>query len=353
MNITFLLGNGLDLNCGCKSSYQDIYQSYVQQPSYNKEIEEFKNDIITWGDFEMDMARFAGKFDNEEIVLTCIRDFKRYMDYFLLSENTRMKNILSGSALLSKEILSEIGQSLRNFHQNCIPNVSKETERKFNEEFVYYDFVSFNYTSFLDPILIRVATDISRDSHGSIDAEPFYRKPSFIHLHGTLGGKEVLGVDNLEQFGQLKYNINSLETFFVKPVCNALVDSDRIKQTEKAIMQADVICVFGMSLGDSDLTWRNKLLDWLQADKSHELFLYDYDCTKSKAYFDEEKLEVESDARKSFLKKCGFQADLQGKIHMPIRANLFNIKSVIEKVKQIELSVASASPKFEGRRMKK
>ena len=35
MDITFLLGNGLDLNCGCKSSYKDIYDYYTHQPSDN------------------------------------------------------------------------------------------------------------------------------------------------------------------------------------------------------------------------------------------------------------------------------------------------------------------------------
>lgn len=33
MNITFLIGNGFDLNCGLKSKYSDVYDQYCSTQS--------------------------------------------------------------------------------------------------------------------------------------------------------------------------------------------------------------------------------------------------------------------------------------------------------------------------------
>ena len=343
MEIVFLLGNGLDLNCGCKSAYLDIYKYYISQPSTNKWIETLKKDISTWGDFEMEMAGYVSGFKSEREAMICIRDFKRKMDEYLQTENDRMNNEIyvgNGAAISNQKIADEIEKSIKGFYQNCVPNVRHEIERKINYEPIYYTFISFNYTTFLDPLILNIAKRLSDNKNKSIDDNMYCIDPDIIHIHGTLKGNEILGIDNVDQFGQIKYPHETLEKSFVKPNLNNLVDSQRISNASNAIKQADIICVFGMSLGDSDLTWRKLLLDWLQSDKHHHLVMYDYSQCNTENYLIDQKIEAEDIAKEKFLTKCNIQIQgIEKQIHIPIGANIFNIKDEIEKQKQLAAEI--------------
>ena len=65
--VTFIIGNGFDLNCGLKTRFTDMYPSYIATPSQYSIIADFKRDIQDneslhfqrWSDFEMGMARYA------------------------------------------------------------------------------------------------------------------------------------------------------------------------------------------------------------------------------------------------------------------------------------------------------
>lgn len=339
MKITFLLGNGLDLNCGCKSAYKDIYDYYKRQLSESKWIGKLKGDISTWGDFEMEMARYASNFENEQMAIECIRDFKRQMDKYLLSENNRMIKYIyegKGKGYVNPRLAYIIQKSITEFHLNCIPNVSNEISKKIYHNPIYYNFVSFNYTSFLDPLLFSVAKRVTNDINKSISKDMYCEDPEIIHIHGTLNGNEILGIDNINQFGELKYSHSSLDMMFIKPLLNENVDLQRISNASDAIKQADIICVFGMSLGDSDLTWRKVLLDWLQSDKQHHLVMYDYSQFNTENYLIDQKIEAEYSAKEKFLTKCNIQIQgIEKQIHIPIGANIFNIKDEIEKQKQL------------------
>lgn len=39
MNVTFILGNGFDLNCGLRSSYNDVIKKYIQHSAADRDLE--------------------------------------------------------------------------------------------------------------------------------------------------------------------------------------------------------------------------------------------------------------------------------------------------------------------------
>ena len=61
MKITFLIGNGFDISCGMKSSYKDVCNVYKHTYSDNKVLQNFKDEISDWGDFEMELAAHASR----------------------------------------------------------------------------------------------------------------------------------------------------------------------------------------------------------------------------------------------------------------------------------------------------
>ena len=45
MNITYIIGNGFDVNLGLKTRYQDFYDYYQNQPSPSEEVKQLKAHI--------------------------------------------------------------------------------------------------------------------------------------------------------------------------------------------------------------------------------------------------------------------------------------------------------------------
>jgi len=46
MNITYILGNGFDLNIGLNTHYKDFYDYYIEVSSNNKDINKLKDKIL-------------------------------------------------------------------------------------------------------------------------------------------------------------------------------------------------------------------------------------------------------------------------------------------------------------------
>ena len=61
MNILFIIGNGLDIAMGLKTSYQGFFSHYLSIPSEDNDIITMKHDIQkhqypTWADLEMGLV---------------------------------------------------------------------------------------------------------------------------------------------------------------------------------------------------------------------------------------------------------------------------------------------------------
>ena len=84
MIITFLVGNGFDVNLGLKTRYCDFYKYYVNTDSSNKPlaIERFKreidnfikkernktdNDFIDWRDLEIALGKWTANLSAEDV----------------------------------------------------------------------------------------------------------------------------------------------------------------------------------------------------------------------------------------------------------------------------------------------
>ena len=97
-----------------------------------------------------------------------------------------------------------------------------------------------------------------------------------IHIHGKLGDDPTLGIDNENQWKAAYPLSRNGKRAFVKPFFNEEYDRMRVVEAVNIINSADTICTYGLTLGESDLTWRNVLIDWLQRNTKNHLFVYRY-----------------------------------------------------------------------------
>ena len=317
-----MIGNGFDINCGMKCKYRDVYKGYINAQSNSNIIEQFKkrigDNIDTWADFEVAMAADMVNFKNEKDFLFCLRDFKKYLDQYLGNEEEKVLKQLNVNQI-ENLVRDEVNDSLNYFYDGISHNLTEEIAGKiFTQEVKYYA-ISFNYTSVFDNVFSS-ATGISASN--------------VIHIHGKLKDDPVVGMDNFEQLPKVPYYIsNKGKRAFIKSVFNDAFDKARVKSAEDIIALSDVICVFGMSLGESDLKWRNLLLQWLESTKNTYLFLYNYECSCLVNLTADERLDHEEDAKLKILENFELESfrieNLMKRIHIPCGKNIFNIERAI------------------------
>ena len=300
-NVTFIIGNGFDLGLNMKTKYADVYEGYIKAPSSSNVIINFKEELKSrsvdnyenWSDFEMGMAEYAKFLLTEDELMECVRDFKGYMVKHLQEENKRMQEIIK-SASNQRELITELKRSLDSFHNSLIPNDRNQISKIMNGAMIKRTYITFNYTSTLESFL------------GLYFKHDKVMETAPVHIHGTLGRDVVLGIDNVEQIKGSSFSLTSKgERAFVKTAFNKQYDNARVDAAKNIILQSDVICIYGFSMGDSDKTWNDLLARWLIEKSNHHLVVYQYDIAKYNYYNYDVIMEKEDEKKSQLLKKLG------------------------------------------------
>lgn len=328
MNVTFLIGNGFDLACGMKTSYSDIYEEYIKSPSSTPVVEQFKQDLISektkenwgnWSDFEMGMAKFASNFSSEKDFISCIADFKKFLKQHLQKEQERFEKIWKQ---LTEVAMSAAQNYIDKFVFEFYLGVSKKIEKEIRAKrktIIQNRFINFNYTKTLEILFENVSWP-----------------NRLYHIHGTLeDGDVTLGVDNETQIKNGFTLTKRGRRMFIKPFFNDDEDPQKVQEINTIIKTSECICAFGLSFGDSDLTWKNAVIEWLRSDPTHHLFLYDYNCSKIEIDDVAMKRNEEIDQKLVILAEknfCKEEDPIFDQIHIPIGKTLFDLLSFMKKL---------------------
>ena len=331
MKVVFLIGNGFDLNCGLKSSYNDMYMGYCNSKSNTENIKRFKaeinHDISKWSDFEKSIGEYGLKVDSADVLLECIRDFKKYLASYLKNECRAFDNKFS--ALDNYwPIIKEFQDSIDSFYIDCgfpMSLVRKIDEMKKQDE-MEVSIINFNYTNTIELIDKQIISP--RRRIGEIE---------MIHIHGELVSDDiVLGVDNINQV-HADYKIHHrLERGIVKSIFNDEYDNDKISRINKLIGQADIICSFGMSFGITDNTWKKKIIESMLDNKEQIFVFYDYEMSKKEGLVIDQRMDECDEYKQNISTK--WELDIPGevldRIYVPCGKNIFNINQEINEILQ-------------------
>lgn len=333
-NVTFLIGNGFDLNCGLRTRFTDMYPSYLEKESTNAFIRKFKEDIKkdekmhfqSWSDFEMGMASYLQQLNSEEEFLSCLEDFSAHMNDYLLQEQESFSKIVQGQ--ISVYVTERFEKTLNSFYHGLPQNGKiKEIENRLSVDPANYSFIIYNYTNSFDYLL-----DIYLHTHDTVNMRQKFKNP--IHIHGSLAIGTALGIDNEGQIGNLKFKLSqSAKRAFIKPFYNSIFDAAIPKEALNMIIESHIICIFGKQLGQSDLTWNKAVFEWLLADSTHELIFWDHHCSTFKSNVSFVKMNKEDETKRKILIDLGGNlernSDILSQIHIPIGINAFNIRDGI------------------------
>lgn len=330
MNITFLIGNGFDLRLGMKTRFTDMYIEYLETESPSLVIENFKtmikldapNGYPTWSDFEMAMGKAISNFGSEDDFVSCIRDFKSFMVTYLLKEEKKfLENIPSWDT--KTLLVKELQLSMTTFYKGQTPNVQNIIDKMKDDVFDDFSFITFNYTRVLDEIIKDYVSYTKRPIN------------NLIHIHGKLDADVVLGINDETQLGKHKFNFTKkLLRAFVKPYFNFAFDEQRVVDANEIITKSDVICIYGMSLGDSDEIWVENIYNWLLQNSNHHLICYKYSERRFNRLNQDEIMDEEDERIEKIITRiCKGRErkdEFYNQIHVPVEFDIFDFKRIIE-----------------------
>lgn len=285
-NVVIMVGNGFDLKAGLDTSPRSFIESFVGRYGSNNPdswdepaarlCEAMREDgIESWCDFE----RKLGEYSPSAAVIG--NDAARASDYVAakaaldghLREHMLAQDVLVDDAFVSANA-KVCGNSIANWITGLTDRDRDALLRSLDlPAELSYNILCFNYTSALERLLgpsLGRSLEPERASYSSVR----HRLNGFSYVHGTVIGAPVCGVDNPMQIldEALRSSPIVAETT-VKSSIQAMMGSVQDLNAVAGLTGADVVLVFGMSLGVTDQRWWRIVCDSLKRSPSRRIVI--------------------------------------------------------------------------------
>lgn len=320
MNILFVLGNGFDINLGLHTGYQDFYDYYLQQPSKDETVEELKEYLkearySTWADMEKGLGTYTSKVETIDQMRTLYYDLGDRLRDYLKKEYA--------SFTLTDKMRDAINRGLID-PQSTLPPGMKDAINNFrrsnNQYFI--DVISFNYTNTLEKILQPI---LNSNSLTQLNSQTYLR--SIKHIHMQLEDEDVImGVNDESQVLNKDLLNDDLRGLLVKPYINQQLQNLIDTECLNLIREADLIYLFGVSLGETDLMWWQAIGERFRAH-SIRIVLFAYD--KNNIIRNSERIYKYSECKSVLFNRMGIEKptkEQQNRVFVGYKTNLFKVK---------------------------
>jgi putative otitis media-associated P41 len=336
MNMLYLIGNGFDLNLGLPTRYSDFFEHYFnnepqipqatsQEISQIKKYKGLLSETIEnnagdqqWKDLEIALGKFSSHFSDP-------KDFR----FFYTDINLSLTNYLKQISPISPTE-NDIKKLIENilYPEHYLNEREKQTFYKAIRRGNHWEanVISFNYTSSFE--------QICKDR---LSFNTYYRRPSdtehfslkrILHIHGSLEENSILlGVDNTKQIDNADFKDNEDVTdLLVKPQGNKNIGNLIDETCHDLISNADLICLFGLSLGATDQTWWEDIKERFISNSSVVLLYFYHDLHSG--------ISIKSDgrskrkARAHIVKALGLEGteqDYRDRIFVAVNCDMFSL----------------------------
>ena len=285
LKVTYLIGNGMDINIGLRTRYLDFYnhlkqitnkdsKNAIYQAVLKDYFSENKDLIeIDWSDFEIGIGKYTKRITTETELAKFFDDYEELIEEFTKFieeqlEKVDIQDFISNcysifNAAVTKPInLDERDQVY--LQQNYKGYGNQQKERSY---------IVFNYTEIFDEI--HQSWKEKYKNNGIISHSP-------IHIHGFCQDQILMGVNDESQVsGEYSKNID-LQMMMIKTISNQNALTMRFEKATKTILDSELIIIYGMSIGDSDKYWWEKIIENLENNPANNVLIYAYDHEKDK-----------------------------------------------------------------------
>ena len=332
MNVTFFIGNGFDLNLGLKTGYKSFYKYYTQACPEDMLSKAISADYELWADLELGLGEYLAEIEDSQ--LDDFLDSKELLEGHL---SLYLQNQMNRVQIKNKEeFVNEFIENVGGFYNEFSLFEQRAYKKFLNEtgESLVYQFISFNYTDTLDRLIKSflsskkpIASHACRGTgYNDTVAAP-------IHIHGDVNSI-ILGLNDETQIKNESFLSNGdLMNYIIKERVNNALGELRIETVKRTMENSKYICVFGMSIGDTDNMWWVAIIEWLLKDPSRKLVLYVRDGSAIQSVSSQKSIRLMTQKRKHLLNKKQSLDDAQvenirNRIIIVKNPKIFSFKSV-------------------------
>lgn len=325
MNILFLIGNGFDLNLGMKTKYSDFYKHYKLIQSKSPAIKQLKeyisNNIENWSDLELALGQYTKNIGTEKKFEEVYEDIGDRLAEYLEKEEKEF-NLKNFDGKKLHDYFSFPENSLLPADRNKLSTFRKKIGKSQCNVFA----ITFNYTKTLEKL---IGYYNKRINIGGIVPQPIVLQ-RIEHIHGYTDDRMVMGVNDVSQISNNSFleNQNVLNAL-VKTNCNKVQKHTLDNWCKNQIERANLICIFGSSIGDTDNIWWELIGEQLKKDIKLIIFEKGQMIPSRRSY---KKASIEREKKNYFLDKTKLDEKEKksaiGKIFIGINSNMFDIKPI-------------------------
>lgn len=285
MNITFLIGNGFDLNLGLKTLFSHFVKEYKSTPTKDEDIARFKKHISEneelWSNAEFEFGQYSGELKKGEaaILSKCQKDFCEKLAIYLKTQEEIIDFQENSQKVVSAfSNLDYITTKFPTQEREILDNVYKT----YINQNIYFRFINYNYTTTLDEC-VKIVLE-----NGSIFKSHKYQGTFFkhtifepiVHVHGTVEKEMVFAVNDETQIANLDvfdcdYG-NIYKNLVIKKNANNSYGENTDTKVWNIIKESHIIYVYGMSIGDTDKLWWERICQWLSERSDRHLIVHNY-----------------------------------------------------------------------------
>jgi len=323
MNILYILGNGFDINLGLETRYSNFYPFYLKQKTDNEKVVNLKksinSNIKTWADLEVAFGLYTKQMTN-------ISEF----DELFSDIQDNLSKYLQGveSAFNFSKIDKQLFFSHFSFPEKFLVKRFENEINSFKNKWKGYqwniDIITLNYTRTLEKVLQYQGKSMVLGTHDNTNI----MLQKIFHIHGYTDSRMVLGVNDKSQIGNEKFRkeIDAIETL-IKDNCNVAQGHTVEVSCKTKVKNANLICIFGSSLGKTDKLWWNLILKRLEQDDCR-LIIFDI-ANDDFQLRPQIHRRIERDRINQFLNENNLilekRKEIENKIYFAFNTNIFKV----------------------------
>lgn len=257
MNLLYIIGNGLDIQYGLKTKYSHFYE--YQLPKYQEKqknskyvnviYDNIQKDKENWSDMELSLGELTKNSEiDEEKFMQDLDDVNEDLNNYLRSEQDKFdvtsKNITIENKLAN--LLKFIPEKDVERISDYLNNMNYTTDQ--------IRILTFNYTNILDNLIEKVTSPVNNTFRSNSNGCSI---GTVEHAHGTLEFALILGVSEESQLN-IEYKDENRK-YLIKESLLSEVRENRNIKNDNLINWADMIIIFGTSIGATDNYIWNKI----------------------------------------------------------------------------------------------
>lgn len=324
MNTVFIIGNGFDINLGMETKFKEFLEYYLTIEPDSDLIRELKKDISEkidyWSDLEKAIGRHTAKLKTKDEFFLVYWDLvERLAEYLQEKENG-----FDFGKINNKKLLNYLA-----FPEHSLLPADKREFEEYRAKWKNHspwnvNIITLNYTKSLEKILDYNGTSIPVIKNTWGNSIQLHR---IEHIHGFLNKRMIIGVNDISQILNEEYKNNTIiKKILVKNESNKAHKELVEISCQNIISEADLICIFGSSIGDTDKIWWEQIGNQLK--KGCKLIIFN----KGKVYHPRRYdliWEYEEYIRTDFLRKTKLTKEEKetviNNIFVAVNSDMFNI----------------------------